>query len=71
MLEEAIEAGGSTLRDHRQTDGELGYFQHSFEVYDSEGAACRNRGCMGTISRIVQNGRSTFFCACAKWARRR
>jgi formamidopyrimidine-DNA glycosylase len=62
VLEAAIEAGGSTLRDHRQTDGALGYFQHSFEVYDREGAACGNARCKGTIARIVQNGRSTFYC---------
>ena len=63
VLEEAIVAGGSTLRDHRQTDGELGYFQHSFEAYDREGAACRHPRCAGTIARVVQNGRSTFWCA--------
>ena len=62
VLEAAIAAGGSTLRDHRQTDGALGYFQHSFEVYDREGAACGNARCRGTIARIVQNGRSTFCC---------
>jgi formamidopyrimidine-DNA glycosylase len=63
VLEAAIEAGGSTLRDHRQTDGTLGYFQHAFEVYDREGAACRHARCEGTIERIVQNGRATFWCA--------
>jgi formamidopyrimidine-DNA glycosylase len=62
VLEAAIEAGGSTLRDHRQTDGTLGYFQHAFEVYDREGAACRHARCGGMITRIVQNGRSTFWC---------
>jgi formamidopyrimidine-DNA glycosylase len=67
VLEAAIEAGGSTLRDHRQPDGELGYFQHSFAVYDREGAACPRRGCRGTITRIVQGGRSTFYCpACQR-----
>ena len=67
VLEEAVEAGGSTLRDHRRTDGELGYFQHSFAVYDREGAACRHSRCEGTTMRIVQNGRSTFYCpACQK-----
>jgi formamidopyrimidine-DNA glycosylase len=67
VLAEAVEAGGSTLRDHRQPDGELGYFQHSFAVYDREGAACPRRGCRGTIARIVQGGRSTFYCpACQK-----
>jgi formamidopyrimidine-DNA glycosylase len=62
VLNDAIKAGGSSLRDHRQTDGELGYFQHSFRVYDREGAPCPTRGCSGTIRRIVQNGRSTFYC---------
>ena len=59
---EATEAGGSSLRDHRQTDGALGYFQHSFRVYDREGAACPKKGCKGTIARIAQAGRSTFYC---------
>ena len=62
VLEEAVEAGGSTLRDHRRTDGELGYFQHSFAVYDREGAACPHPRCKGTITRIVQGARSTFYC---------
>ena len=62
VLEEAIEAGGSTLRDHRQADGELGYFQHSFDVYDREGAGCPRRGCRGTIVRYAQSARSTFYC---------
>jgi formamidopyrimidine-DNA glycosylase len=62
VLADAIKAGGSSLRDHRQTDGELGYFQHSFRVYDREGAACPTRGCKGKIRRIVQSGRSTFYC---------
>jgi formamidopyrimidine-DNA glycosylase len=62
VLGDAIKAGGSSLRDHRQTDGELGYFQHSFRVYDREGAECPTRGCKGKIRRIVQSGRSTFFC---------
>jgi formamidopyrimidine-DNA glycosylase len=62
VLEEAVAAGGSTLRDHRQPDGELGYFQHSFAVYDREGAACPHKGCKGTIQRIVQGARSTFYC---------
>ncbi len=62
VLAEAIEAGGSSLRDYRQADGELGYFQHSFRVYGREGAACRTPGCPGTVARIVQSGRSTFFC---------
>jgi formamidopyrimidine-DNA glycosylase len=62
VLEDAIEAGGSSLRDHRRTDGELGYFQHRFRVYDREGQRCATPGCPGTIRRIVQTGRSTFFC---------
>jgi formamidopyrimidine-DNA glycosylase len=62
VLNEAIEAGGSSLRDHRQTSGELGYFQHSFQVYDREGEKCRRAGCGGTIRRFTQNGRSTFWC---------
>ena len=62
VLNDAIKAGGSSLRDHRQTDGELGYFQHHFRVYDREGQACVTPGCSGTVRRIVQGGRSTFFC---------
>lgn len=62
VLEEAIAAGGSSLRDYRQADGELGYFQHSFRVYGREGEACATSGCGGRIARIVQSGRSTFFC---------
>jgi formamidopyrimidine-DNA glycosylase len=62
VLAEAIEAGGSSLRDFRQADGELGYFQHSFDAYGREGEACRAPGCNGTIARIVQSGRSTFYC---------
>jgi len=62
VLEEALAAGGSSLRDHRQADGSLGYFQHSFRVYDREGAACPAPGCKGTIARATQSGRSTFYC---------
>jgi hypothetical protein len=62
VLNDAIAAGGSSLRDHRRTDGSLGDFQHNFRVYDREGKPCPTRGCPGTIKRIVQNGRSTFFC---------
>jgi formamidopyrimidine-DNA glycosylase len=62
VLEEAVAAGGSSLRDHRQTDGALGYFQHSFRVYDREGAPCPREGCGGMIKRIVQSGRASFFC---------
>ncbi len=60
VLAEAIEAGGSSLRDHRRPDGELGYFQHSFRVYGREGQACP--ACGAPILRIVQSGRSSFFC---------
>jgi formamidopyrimidine-DNA glycosylase len=62
VLEEAIAAGGSSLRDHRQTTGALGEFQHNFRVYDREGKPCPRRGCTGTIRRIVQGGRSTYHC---------
>lgn len=62
VLTDAIAAGGSTLRDYAQADGSLGYFQHTFRVYDREGAPCPTPGCAGTIERIVQSGRSTFFC---------
>lgn len=62
VLAEAIEAGGSSLRDYRQTDGELGYFQHAFRVYDREGQPCLTPGCTGQIARLVQSGRSTYFC---------
>jgi len=62
VLNEAIKDGGSTLRDHKLTDGELGMFQHNFRVYDREGEKCRTPGCRGVVKRIVQNGRSTFYC---------
>ncbi len=62
VLRDAIKAGGSSLRDHRRTDGELGAFQHNFRVYDREGKACVTPGCGGTVRRIVQQGRSTFYC---------
>jgi formamidopyrimidine-DNA glycosylase len=62
VLNQAIKAGGSSLRDHRQTSGELGYFQHSFRVYDREGEKCQTPRCGGTIRRFNQNGRSTFWC---------
>ena len=62
VLEEAIEAGGSTLRDHRQANGELGYFQHVFKVYDREGLPCVRERCRGIVARITQSGRSTFYC---------
>jgi formamidopyrimidine-DNA glycosylase len=64
VLAEAIAAGGSTLRDFASPDGELGYFSKSFAVYDREGKPCR---CGGTVKRIVQGGRSTFYCpACQR-----
>jgi formamidopyrimidine-DNA glycosylase len=62
VLNDAIAAGGSSLRDHRRTDGELGDFQHNFRVYDRAGKPCPTPGCSGTIRRIVQGTRSTFFC---------
>ena len=62
VLGDAIAAGGSTLRDYVRTDGELGYFQHAFQVYDREGTSCPRPGCGGTIDRIVQSNRSTFYC---------
>ena len=62
VLGEAIAAGGSSLRDHRQTSGELGYFQHSFQVYDREGETCQTKACSGIVRRFTQNGRSTFWC---------
>ena len=63
VLQDAIEAGGSSLRDFRQADGELGYFQHSFDVYGREGGPCRTEGCGAEIKRITQSGRSSFYCA--------
>jgi formamidopyrimidine-DNA glycosylase len=62
VLEEAIVAGGSTLRDFAKADGTLGYFQHRFQVYDREGEPCLKAACAGVVQRIVQSGRSTFFC---------
>lgn len=62
VLNEAIAAGGSSLKDYRQADGELGYFQHGFQVYDREGEPCATPDCGKTIDRIVQSGRSSFFC---------
>ncbi|NKB55363.1 MAG: bifunctional DNA-formamidopyrimidine glycosylase/DNA-(apurinic or apyrimidinic site) lyase [Alphaproteobacteria bacterium] len=63
VLREAIDAGGSSLRDYVQASGDLGYFQHNWQVYGREGEACRRSGCSGTVRRIVQSGRSTFYCA--------
>jgi formamidopyrimidine-DNA glycosylase len=62
VLREAVKAGGSSLRDHKRTDGELGMFQHNFAVYGREGKPCPGRACNGSIKRIVQAGRSTFYC---------
>jgi formamidopyrimidine-DNA glycosylase len=62
VIADAIAAGGSSLRDYMHTDGSLGYFQHSFAVYDREGVACPTPGCRGHVERIVQSGRSTFYC---------
>jgi formamidopyrimidine-DNA glycosylase len=62
VLNQAIKAGGSSINDHRQTSGELGYFQHSFQVYDREGEKCQTARCGGIVQRFVQNGRSTFWC---------
>ena len=61
-LTDAIAAGGSSLRDYRQADGELGYFQHAFRVYDREDEPCVTEGCRGRVRRIVQSARSTFYC---------
>ena len=62
VLGKAIHAGGSTLKDFRHSDGELGYFQHTFKVYGREGEACTNTDCDAKIKRIVQSGRSSFYC---------
>jgi formamidopyrimidine-DNA glycosylase len=67
VLEAAIKAGGSSLRDYAKADGELGYFQHHFAVYDREGQPCPAKDCKGKIKRIVQAGRSTYYCpSCQK-----
>ncbi len=62
VLREAIRAGGSSLKDYRQANGELGYFQHSFKTYGREGEACQKPDCHGEIVRITQAGRSSFYC---------
>jgi formamidopyrimidine-DNA glycosylase len=62
VLEDAIAAGGSSMRDYRNANGELGAFQHKFCVYGREGKPCLRKGCVGTVRRIVQSGRSTFYC---------
>jgi formamidopyrimidine-DNA glycosylase len=67
VLGEAIAAGGSSLRDYRQAGGEIGYFQHAFRVYGRAGGACPRPGCGGTVRRVVQAGRSSFWCpACQR-----
>jgi formamidopyrimidine-DNA glycosylase len=63
VLREAISAGGSSLKDHRQANGDLGYFQHSFAVYGREGKKCSSVNCSELVKRIVQSGRSSFYCA--------
>ena len=63
VLAAAIQAGGSTLRDYRHADGSLGYFQHTFAVYGREGEPCVRPGCRGSVQRIIQAGRSTFYCS--------
>ncbi|MGE0232833.1 MAG: bifunctional DNA-formamidopyrimidine glycosylase/DNA-(apurinic or apyrimidinic site) lyase [Flavobacteriaceae bacterium] len=66
-IADAIEAGGSSLRDYMRADGSLGYFQHAFRVYDRAGESCPRPGCGGTIRRIVQSGRASFHCpACQR-----
>ncbi len=62
VLNDAIDAGGSSLKDYRQADGELGYFQHSFATYGREGEPCKTPDCKGHIKRVVQSGRSSFYC---------
>jgi formamidopyrimidine-DNA glycosylase len=66
VLEDAINAGGSSMRDYRNANGELGAFQHKFCVYDREGKPCLRKGCGGTVHRIVQSGRATFYCPCCQ-----
>jgi formamidopyrimidine-DNA glycosylase len=62
VLGEAIEAGGSSLKDYARTNGALGYFQHCFRVYDRQGRLCLTPGCGGQIAKVAQTGRSTFYC---------
>jgi len=62
VLADAIDAGGSSLKDFRQADGNIGYFQHNFDVYGREGEPCKREGCDGIIGRITQSGRSSFYC---------
>jgi formamidopyrimidine-DNA glycosylase len=66
VLQEAVAAGGSTLRDYRKPDGTSGTFQQRHDVYDREGEPCRRSGCGGTVRRVTQAGRSTFYCPCCQ-----
>lgn len=67
VLDDAIAAGGSTLRDYAHTDGSLGYFQHRFQVYGRAGHGCSRPGCAGAIRRVVQAQRATYYCpACQR-----
>ena len=67
VLADAIRAGGSTLRDYKQANGDIGSFQKEFAVYGRQGEACLKRGCRGTVRRKTQGGRSTFYCpACQR-----
>ncbi|MGH1419495.1 MAG: bifunctional DNA-formamidopyrimidine glycosylase/DNA-(apurinic or apyrimidinic site) lyase [Hyphomicrobiaceae bacterium] len=63
VLDDAIAVGGSSLRDYRQADGALGYFQHTFSVYGKDGEPCQRDGCNGKVRKVTQAGRSTFYCA--------
>jgi formamidopyrimidine-DNA glycosylase len=62
VLKDSITAGGSSLRDYRHADGAIGAFQEAFAVYGRQGAPCLAKGCGGSVRRIVQGGRSTFYC---------
>ena len=62
ILATAIDAGGSTLKDFQDVEGNAGYFAQQFQVYDREGEDCKRAGCSSTIERMVQGGRSTFYC---------
>ena len=62
ILNAAIEVGGSTIQNHKNINGEIGYFQYKFNVYNRENMSCKNKGCNSIIKKIKQTGRSTFFC---------
>ncbi len=62
VLQEALDAGGSTLKDYKKVDGSAGHFQHRFKVYGRKGEPCLTKGCSGSIARISQSGRSSFYC---------